>query len=286
MNNIKLVVDEKMSGRKLRDILRRDMKLSANLLTKLKKTGGILLNGNIAITSYIVNAGDEICINFPKEEKSNIPATDIPLEVVYEDEHIVAVNKPKDMPTHPSIGNYYNTLGNACMYYYRDVNFVFRPVNRLDRDTTGIVIIAKNAITSYLLSEQMKQGGFKKTYYAITEGIPNPKNAIIDVPIARESESIIKRKISPLGQRAITEYNVLKTHENLALLRINLHTGRTHQIRVHMAHIGTPLLYDYMYGTEVSGETLFLHCGEVEFIHPFTEEKVHLVCNYKFPYFE
>ncbi len=285
MKDLKIIIDENSGGRKLRDILRRDAKLSANLLTKLKKSGGILLNGKAAISSYIVNIGDVVEIHFADEEKSNIPATNIPIEIIYEDEHILAVNKPKDMPTHPSIGNYENTLGNACMYYYRDVNFVFRPVNRLDRDTTGIVIIAKDAITSYLLAEQMKAGIFKKTYYAITSGIPNPSRGIIDAPICRASESIVKREVSVNGQRAVTEYETVNSENNIALLKIKLHTGRTHQIRVHMAHIGTPLLYDYMYGTEVAGKTLFLHCGEIEFVHPFTEKKMKLFCNYKFPFF-
>lgn len=285
MKDLKIVIDENKSGRKLRDILRREMKLSANLLTKLKKSGGIILNGKPAITSFIVNTGDEISIHFPDEEKSNIPATNIPIEIIYEDEHILAVNKPKDMPTHPSIGNYENTLGNACMYYYKDINFVFRPVNRLDRDTTGIVIIAKDAITSYLLAEQMKSGIFKKTYFAIASGIPNPKNGLIDAPIARASESIIKREVAAHGQRAVTEYETIKTENNISLLKIKLHTGRTHQIRVHMAHIGTPLLYDYMYGTEVAGKTLFLHCGEIEFIHPFTDKNMKLTSTYKFPFF-
>ncbi len=286
MNKITLRIDGEYTGRQIKYILRTGLALSASLTKKIKNQKGIKLNGKDATVVEICREGDLLEIYLPDEKSEGIVPTELPLNIIYEDEYILAVNKPKDMPTHPSIGNFHNTLGNACMYYYRYVPFVFRPVNRLDRDTTGIVIIAKDARVAANLSGQMQNSVFHKTYYAITEGIPSETSGKIDAPISRDENTIIKRKVTPGGQKAITKYKVIDTYENKALLEIELETGRTHQIRVHMSYIGIPLLYDYMYGQEVEGETLFLHCGKVEFLHPGTGEKVTLSCPAQFPFFK
>lgn len=285
MPDIELKIDESTDGKYLRDILRNDLKISSSLLTKLKKSGGIRLNDVTVNVSEKVKSGDILTVDFPKENSENILPVNIPLDILYEDDYLFIINKPKDMPTHPSIGNRDNTVANACMYYFKNKDFVFRPVNRLDRDTTGIVVIAKDARTSALMSRQMKDGKFKKTYYAILSGIPKEPKGIIDAPIGRADGSILKREVRSDGQSALTEYEIIEACANTSLAKIKLHTGRTHQIRVHFSHIGTPLLYDYMYGTEVPGETLYLHCGKVEFIHPISEKEFKIEIAPSFPMF-
>lgn len=286
MHDIELLINSGLSRKYIRDIVRSELKISSALLTKLKKSGGIKINGQSVTVAYKVTDGELLTVDLPREKTETIIPVNIPLEIIYEDKYILAVNKPKDMPTHPSIGNHNNTLGNACMYYYRNTDFVFRPLTRLDRDTTGIVIIAKDARTSALISEQIQKGIFHKTYYAITQGIPPSPAGRIDLPIGRVDGSILKREVRKDGQKAVTDYRVLCTKDNLALIEIQLLTGRTHQIRVHLSHINCPLLYDYMYGTEIPGETLYLHCGKVEFIHPVNDEKIILKVKPNFPIFE
>jgi len=286
MHDIELLINSGLSGKYIRDIVRSELKISSALLTKLKKSGGIKINGRSVTVAYKVTDGELLTVDLPREKTETIIPVNIPLEIIYEDKYILAVNKPKDMPTHPSIGNHDNTLGNACMYYYRDTDFVFRPLTRLDRDTTGIVIIAKDARTSALISEQIQKGIFKKTYYAITQGIPEQLSGRIDMPIGRADGSILKREVRNDGQSAVTDYKVLCIKENIALVEIQLLTGRTHQIRVHFSYINCPLLYDYMYGTEIPGETLYLHCGKVEFIHPVSNERMILKVKPDFPIFE
>lgn len=286
MHDIELLINSGLSGKYIRDIVRSELKISSALLTKLKKSGGIKINGQSVTVAYKVTDGELLTVDLPREKTEKIIPVNIPLEIIYEDKYILAVNKPKDMPTHPSIGNHDNTLGNACMYYYRDTDFVFRPLTRLDRDTTGIVIIAKDARTSALISEQIQKGIFKKTYYAITQGIPEQLAGRIDMPIGRADGSILKREVRNDGQSAVTDYKVLCIKENIALVEIQLLTGRTHQIRVHFSYINCPLLYDYMYGTEIPGETLYLHCEKVEFIHPVSNERMILKVKPDFPIFE
>lgn len=285
MADIEFKVRNNDNGRSVKDLLCSELKISSGLMTKLKKSDGIKLNGSIVTVVKRVNTGDVLSVDLPSEKSSDIIPVNIPIDIIYEDNYIIAVNKPKDMPTHPSIGNHDNTLANACMYYFRNNDFVFRPVTRLDRDTTGIVVIAKDARTSALLSEQIQNGLFKKTYYAITAGIPSPDHGRIDAPIGRAEGSILKREVRPDGQNAVTNYRTLDAQNGYALVEINLLTGRTHQIRVHFSHIGCPLLYDYMYGTEIPGETLYLHCGKVEFIHPESNESLTLTVKPHFPIF-
>ncbi len=288
MKEITYTVPENRSGRTLRDIIRGDLKVSGSLLTKLKKSGGILLSGKSATTADFAHTGDTVTLVLPEETSETIEKVNIPLDVVYEDDALLCVSKPKDMPTHPSAGNYGNTLANACMYYYRDTDFVFRPVNRLDRDTTGLVLIAKDARTSALLSESMQKGQYTKGYFALLTGTPEKPDGVVDAPIGRCHDSIIKREVRTDGQSAVTAYSVLDAapDRSVSLALLLPKTGRTHQIRVHMAHIGHPLIYDYMYGTEIPGETLYLHCGFLSFEHPLSGERISLFRKPDFPFFK
>lgn len=239
-------------------------------LVKKAKYGGIHLNGEVVTVRAEVNLGDLIEIYAEDNVSEGIPPMDIPLTVLYEDEDILAVDKPTDMPTHPSKGNNLPTLANAVMGYYGG-DFVFRSVNRLDRDTSGIVIIAKNQFSAGALSSTMKKGLWNKKYNALVSGIPTEKSGVIDAPIERVEEGNIKRMVREDGKRAITEYSVIEEYENDCLCELHLLTGRTHQIRVHMAHIGHPLVSDFLYGTP-SEKEYYLRCKEISFPHPRTGE--------------
>ena len=239
-------------------------------LVKKAKYGGIILNGTTVTVRAQVKEGDRIEIFLPKATSDGIPPMDIPLKVIYEDEYLIAVDKPTNMPTHPSKGNNLPTLANAVMGYYGG-DFVFRSVNRLDRDTSGVVIIAKTQISASNLSSSMKKGLWQKKYHAIVEGHPHPESGRIDAPIERIEEGNIKRTVRSDGKRAITDYSVIEKMDNSSLCEITLLTGRTHQIRVHMAHIGHPLVSDFLYGTE-SDKEYFLRCKEITFPHPATNE--------------
>lgn len=239
-------------------------------LVKRAKYGGIHLNGEVVTVRAEVNLGDLIEIYAEDNVSEGIPPMDLPLTVLYEDEDILAVDKPTNMPTHPSKGNNLPTLANAVMGYYGG-DFVFRSVNRLDRDTSGIVIIAKNQFSAGALSSTMKKGMWNKKYHALISGIPTEKSGVIDAPIERVEEGNIKRMVRDDGKRAITEYLVIEEYEKDCLCELHLLTGRTHQIRVHMAHIGHPLVSDFLYGTP-SDKEYYLRCKEISFPHPRTGE--------------
>ena len=235
-------------------------------LVKKAKYGGIILNGSPVTVRATVNNGDKLEIFLTEQTSEGIPPMDIPLKVLYEDDDILAVDKPTNMPTHPSKGNNLPTLANAVMGYYGG-SFVFRSVNRLDRDTSGIVVIAKNQISASALSASMKKGHWKKKYHAIVEGHPSPEEGKIDAPIERIEEGNIKRTVREDGKEAVTLYRVVEKYDSSSLCEIELLTGRTHQIRVHMSHIGHPLVSDFLYGTK-SEQEYFLRCKEISFPHP------------------
>ncbi len=260
---------------RIRAYLKERMGLSATLIKRVK-CGGVFLNGeNVHMRAEVQN-GDKIEVVFPTEKSEGIPPIDLPLEILFEDAHVLAVCKPRNMPTHPSKGNSLPTLANAVMHYYGK-DFVFRAITRLDRDTSGIVLIAKNQLAAARLSEDMKAGRFEKLYTAVVSGVPNPADGRIDAPIRREREGEIRRIVCDDGKRAVTDYQTLSVREDgSAVLQLSLLTGRTHQIRVHMAHIGHPLLGDFLYGEE-NGNGYMLHCCKLQFPHPFSKEIITIV---------
>ena len=239
-------------------------------LVKKAKLGSILLNSKPVTVRATVNEGDTVEIYVQDSASEAIEPIDIPLKVLYEDDWLIAVDKPVNMPTHPSKGNNLPTLANAIMAYYGG-NFVFRAVNRLDRDTSGIVIIAKTQMSANLLSTSMKKGLWKKKYHALADGIVSPAEQIIDAPIERETEGSIKRVVRADGKSAKTKYSLIEVIDGCSLCEVTLFTGRTHQIRVHFAHIGYPLVSDYLYGTP-SYKEYYLRCTEIAFPHPKTTE--------------
>ena len=256
---------------KISEYLKKRLGFSTGLVTKVK-FGGVHLNGEVVHMRALVHSGDVIEITFPKEASENVEPIDIPLDILYEDEDVLALNKPRNMPTHPSKGNNLPTLANAVAAYYGE-NFVFRSINRLDRDTSGIVIIAKNPYSAAKLGRAMKERRFGKKYIALVVGTPTPKKSRIDAPIERICEGNVKRTVRADGKNAITDYNVIETqNDGNSLCEIVLHTGRTHQIRVHMAHIGHPLVDDFLYGERTGKNDYLLKCVEISFPHPRSEE--------------
>lgn len=277
---ITVTVDEQLSGRTVGGILQREFRFSTAILRQLKKEkDGILVEGMPAFVTRRVRAGEtvEVCI---RDGVSEIEAKEIPLEILYEDEDIIAVNKPRNMPTHPSQNHYGDTLANGLMHYFREQNFTFRAITRLDKDTSGVVLVAKNPLSAAILTEEMKVGRIRKTYFAVTCGIPSPKRGRIWAPIRRQAESIVLRCVAPDGQAAETEYETMEENESYALVRLSPLTGRTHQLRVHMQYIGTPIFGDDLYGAPQKGEYTRLHCETLCFTHPLSRKP----CEIKAPF--
>lgn len=272
MKKIDITVNDTDTVMKISDYLKRKHGFSSALITKVKY-GGVTVNGDTVTMRATVKKGDTITVTFTEDESESIPPINIPLNILYEDDYMIAVDKPSNMPTHPSRGNSLPTLANAIMAYMGEP-FVFRSINRLDRGTSGIVIIAKDMYSSALLGRAMKERRIKKKYLALVKGIPSPSEGIIDAPIERMEEGNIKRVVREDGKSAITEYKVISINEDKnALCEILLHTGRTHQIRVHMAYIGHPLLDDFLYG-DSDGDRFYLRCSEITLPHPKTNELI------------
>lgn len=261
------------------DLFLKSHGFSRHILSGLKANPqGILLNGVHATTRQLLSTGDVLSIQILEEKPSqNILPMAAPLSVCYEDEDILVVNKPADTPIHPSMNNYDNSLANTVAYYYRkeDSPFVFRCINRLDRDTTGLTIIAKNALSSAILSSMVSRRKIHREYLAICSGIP-PRQGTVNAPIARKSDSCVERIVDyEQGEQAITHYTRLTHTDTLSLLALKLETGRTHQIRVHMKYLGYPLIGDYLYHPDTSRiNRQALHSYRLTFCHPITGEKL------------
>lgn len=254
---------------------------STTLITALKKTPtGILKNQTHACVNELLHPGDtlQITIEETVDQESILPV-ESNLSILYEDEDILVINKPHNMPVHQSINNYHNTLANAVAYYFmkKDEAYVFRCINRLDRDTTGATILAKNALSAAILSEQVKNRAIHRTYMALVEGVTE-EEGVVDLPIGRKEGSVIERQVDLVnGKRAVTHYRrlaVLQYEEKeVSLLALKLETGRTHQIRVHMSYLGHPLLGDFLYNEGCkSMERQALHSAMLSFSHPITGE--------------
>lgn len=247
-------------------------------LTQLKKMPeSILINGIWSYMRSTLSCGDTLTVHIQESEYSeHIPPVQLPLDIIYEDDDLLVVNKPAGMPIHPSLNNYKNSLANALMYYYKEQGkpFIFRCTNRLDRDTSGLTVIAKHLVSSSILSFMAVRHEIHREYLAIVRGTVSPASGTINAPLARTGSSIIERKVDfEHGEHAVTHYKVLKEQNQHSLVSLILETGRTHQIRVHMASIGHPLLGDEIYGTpskqyKLQGQCL--HAKILGFSHPFT----------------
>ena len=252
---------------------------SSQIITHLKRTkNGILLNGIWGRVRDILHENDILTITLIETESSeNIVATELPLDIVYEDEDLMIINKAADTPIHPSQGNYDNTLANAVAYHFQQKRetFVYRCINRLDRDTTGLLILAKHMYSASLLSEMVQNREIHREYLAIASGFV-PDQGIIEAPIGRVDGSTIERQVDfQNGDYACTHYKRIDFQNGYSLVSLKLATGRTHQIRVHMKHIGHPLPGDFLYNPDYSViQRQALHSHRLEFLHPITHKKM------------
>ncbi len=262
----------------VKEILKNKFEISDRLLLKLKKNNKIFVNEKPANINSILQYGDilEIFIDF-EEDNSNIVATKMDLDILFEDEGILVINKPAGIAIHPSCRHFDTSLSNGVKFYFDKIGLKkkIRPVNRLDKDTSGIVLFAKNEYIQECLVKQMKSKKLKKEYIAILDGILDIKNGTINAPIARKDNSIIERCVSFNGDTAITHFNVLEEKNNYSIVSFLLETGRTHQIRVHSKYIGHPILGDTLYGEpSLLINRQALHSYKTTFIHPITKQLI------------
>lgn len=263
----------------VKGILTENLKFSKRLSKKLERNGKILLNGRAVKLNKSIFAGDVLYIEFDEEE-DQYAAVDIPIDIIYEDDDLLVVNKQPYIVVHPTRSHQNNTIANGVVYYFKknNINRKVRFVNRLDMNTSGIVIIAKNPYAHNQLANQMKSNKVEKIYYTIVEGLLKGEGRI-NAPITRLNPEDIIRIVHPSGKECITEFKAEKQFNNMTLVKLKLITGRTHQIRVHMKHIGHPIVGDTLYGNK----SLFinrqaLHCYEMKFKQPITKKDLIITC--------
>ena len=281
-------VYEFLAGEESKD-LRLDVFLKQNIeeisrtyIQKLIKDGYANVNGTVPKTNYKVNSGDKVCLNVPETEEPDIVAQEMPLDIVYEDDDVILINKPKGMVVHPAAGHYTGTLVNGLMHHCKDnlsgINGVLRPgiVHRIDMDTTGILIACKNDVAHQKISEQLKEHSITRRYRALVYGVIKEDEGVVNAPIGRHPVDRKKMAINPKnGKNAITHYRVLERFREYTYIECELETGRTHQIRVHMASLHHPLVGDQVYGPEKNPFHLqgqCLHAMVLGFVHPRTHE--------------
>lgn len=276
-----IVTDTKYQN--INQLLKQEFHISARLQHKLILAEQILLNGVSTDTRTFLSLDDVVEINLDFEEESeNIVATEMKLNIIYEDDAFLILNKPAGIAVHPSILHYEDSLSNGVKFYFESIGLKrkIRPVNRLDLNTSGLIVFAKNEYVQECLIKQMKENIFKKEYIAIVHGVLENKKGTISLPIARKHDSIIERCISDDGQEAITDYTTLKILKDLTVVKCFLRTGRTHQIRVHMSAIGHPLIGDTLYGKSsklIARQAL--HSYKVSFLHPINKTILELTCD-------
>lgn len=274
---LKYKIGKEDAGLRVELFLRRKGFSRQNLVEIKRMPKSIMVNGIHYYMKQTLAEGDILKVHISETECSEkIPAVEAPLDIIYEDEDIMVINKSADMPIHPSMNNYYNSLANALAYYFEKQGkpFIFRCCNRLDRDTSGLTIVSKHLVSASILAEQVAQRAVHREYLAISRGSVTPSEGTINAPLGRKDGSIIERTIDwEKGERAVTHYRVVEESNGHSLLSLKLETGRTHQIRIHMKHIGYPLVGDYLYNPDMEfiGRQA-LHSHKMRFRHPITGE--------------
>ncbi|GEL77143.1 RluA family pseudouridine synthase [Tenuibacillus multivorans] len=265
------------SGKLVRDYLLHDRAFSNRLLKETKQNGAIHVNDQPVTVRYRLNTGNTLQIRLPAED-NKIEPVEIPLWIVYEDDHLLVISKPRGLAVSPNMNDTV-TLANGITYYYkkRNIPYTVHIVTRLDKYTSGLVVIAKHRYAHQLLAKNK----IYREYRAVVKGNVKEKEGTIDLPITRDLPSIIKRKVDQQGKRAITHYQVLNEMRNNSLLKVWLETGRTHQIRVHFSHLGFPLIGDDLYGEDDSNlDGQALHCRSISLKHPIYNQMIHCVASY------
>lgn len=282
MKILNLIVSQGESGERLdKAVVALSGELSRSATQTLIKEGKVFVNGKTALKSVTVKFGDEIRIEVPDPKTLSVEAEDIPLDIFYEDEYLLVVNKPKGMVVHPAAGNFDGTLVNALLSHCKDlsgINGVIRPgiVHRIDKDTSGLLVVAKTDEAHTGLAEQIKEHSFKREYRTVVVGNVKSDSGTIDAPIGRSPKDRKKQAVTDKNSKnAVTHYEVIERFNGFTYLKVRLETGRTHQIRVHMAYRGTPVAGDIVYGDPkktygLSGQCL--HAAVLGFVHPVTHK--------------
>ena len=278
MRLLTYTVAPEQEGWPLRRLLRQELRISGSFLSRLKwRPGAILLNGQPATVAALVRAGDTVTADVSDlpGENPHIRPVDYPLDILWEDEDLLVLNKPAGIAIHPAAltEETVTVAGAVCRYLGQGS---FHCVNRLDRGTTGVMAVAKTGYVHRLCMEQLHSGDFRRTYLAVCRGCPDPAAGSIDLPIGRQADSLLQRRIDPQGAPAHTDYEVLETQNGLSLLRLVPQTGRTHQLRLHMSAVGHPLVGDWLYGTEDKSllSRPALHSYAVHLRHPITGQEL------------
>jgi len=282
MNRISFITDLADAGKRLDSYLSEYLEgYSRNYVQKLIDGGCVLTNGKAVKRSYRLEGDEEILLSLPENESLAVEAENIPLDIYYEDDQIMVVNKPKGMVVHPAPGHTRGTLVNAVLYHAGDslsgINGVLRPgiVHRIDKDTTGLLLVCKTDLAHDSIAAQLKEHSVNRRYTALAEGRFSEPEGIINAPIGRDKKNRLRMAVDPLsGKEAITRYELIKSYAKYSLLYARLLTGRTHQIRVHMASIGHPLAGDLLYGGGSLGKESgqYLHAGLIGFNHPVSRQ--------------
>ena len=272
---IEYQIEESADGLRIEQFLRRRGYSGQNLTEIKRMPKSILVNGEHYYMRQKLHTGDQLKVCIQETDCSEkIPPVEIPLDIVYEDEDIIVINKPAGMPIHPSLNHYTNSMANALAWYYQEQNkpFIFRCCNRLDRDTSGLTVVAKHLVSGNILSAMVYRREIHREYLAIVRGQVTPESGTINAPLARKPGTIIERTVDwEHGETAITHYRVVEKKNGHSLVSLKLETGRTHQIRIHMKHLGYPLIGDYLYNPDMEYITRqALHSHRLCFPHPIT----------------
>lgn len=275
--NIDYIIDEDSAGLRVEQFLRRKRYSGQNLSEIKRMPKSILVNGVHYYMRQELSKGDHLQVRICETKNSEkIPPTNLPLNIIYEDEDLLVLNKPAGMPIHPSLNNYTNSMANALAYYFQSQGkpFIFRCCNRLDRDTSGLTIVSKHLVSGSILPDMTKYREVHREYLAIARGSVTPSEGTIQAPLGRKEGTIIERTVDwEHGEDAVTHYKVVKEANGHSLVSLRLETGRTHQIRIHMKYLGYPLIGDYLYNPDMEYMTRqALHSHHMEFTHPITGE--------------
>ncbi len=277
MRTLSYTVTAEDDNRLIKRVARSKIGISSHQLARAKALNALCLNGESVHADHVVHAGDVITVRLIDDENDfEITPENVPVNVLFEDDDIIVLDKEAPLATQSSPKQPDNTLENRMAYRYRDVeNYVFRPVNRLDKGTSGLMCVAKHAHSQMKMSAQLHTPDFVREYLAVAEGVPNPFSGTIDAPIGKADGATVKREVREGGKESVTHYETIQTNGNRSLIHLRLETGRTHQIRVHLKHIGCPVFGDFLYGEEREDALpgrFALHSAYVRFSHPITGE--------------